>query len=312
LYPNYVYRPQRSKDKAKGKKMVKAGHKGEFEHETDTETVSFILPAAPRHGRSASAPTPPPYQSIMLPSVYHMTPSCPTSPSLLPIISRHASHTGHPQDSINDFDFLPHDSYMPTSFGQAGQLEASLQSSEFLRNIFAIPNMTSMPQKNEQPMIRLTVPQPHEILSSQQISPSSSVGSGSSGPSSPAHGPFTPLSAIAKQQSFAEQVANIDPTFSQQSHIGLHFDMPLQPGFSYNWETNSIWPSGPETLLGDDFDLSSIPPIELGVPKLNDESFGERVSALEFGQDFTYALEGRDFQQEHMLGFDEMMGRQMY
>jgi hypothetical protein len=127
LYPNYVYRPQRSKDKAKGKKVVKAGRKDELEHETDTEIMSFILPTAPRHGRSASAPTPPPYQSIMIPSVYHMTPSCPTSPSLLPMISRHASHTGHPQDSINDFDFLPNDNYMPTSFGQAGQLEASLQ-----------------------------------------------------------------------------------------------------------------------------------------------------------------------------------------
>lgn len=131
MYPNYVYRPQRSKDKvvAKGKKAVKSGHR-EGEHETDTDNVSFVLPIpAQRHGRSASAPTPPPYQSIMLPNIYQMTPSCPTSPSLLPMITRRASLAGHPEDCVNQFDFLPHDNFMPPSFGQAGNFEASLQVS---------------------------------------------------------------------------------------------------------------------------------------------------------------------------------------
>jgi hypothetical protein len=79
---------------------------------------------AQRHGRSASAPTPPPYQSILLPNVY---PSCPTSPSLLPMITQRASQTRQPDDCGNNFDFLPHDNFMPSpSFGQMN-FEASLQ-----------------------------------------------------------------------------------------------------------------------------------------------------------------------------------------
>lgn len=105
MYPNYVYRPQRSKDK-KGKKSKR----GEFEHETDCESISFMLPLAPpnmvKHGRSASAPTPPPCrQTIQVPTVY--MPSCPTSPSLLPMISRRASHPDHMDSSASHFDFLP-------------------------------------------------------------------------------------------------------------------------------------------------------------------------------------------------------------
>lgn len=97
MYPNYVYRPQRSKDK-KGKK----GKRGEMEHETDSEhTISFVLPfsmpasnsTTTKHGRSVSVPTPPPRQTIQIPSVY--MPSCPTSPSLVPMISRRSSHPDH-------------------------------------------------------------------------------------------------------------------------------------------------------------------------------------------------------------------------
>ena len=124
LYPNYVYRPQRAKDKdgkAKNKKTKK------FDHE-DTGSVSFVVPIhRHHHGRSASAPTPPPYQSIQIPNVYHMTPSCPTSPSLLPMISRRSAHPGHPEEVMSSFDYLPSNSYMPSSFPVPGQFEASLQ-----------------------------------------------------------------------------------------------------------------------------------------------------------------------------------------
>lgn len=130
MYPNYVYRPQRARDKdGRSKSKKPKGRRGEWDHETDSESVSFVLPMVPRHhGRSASAPTPPPYQSIQIPNVYHMTPSCPTSPSLLPMISRRSSHPGH-EDAMSNFDYLPSDNLMPPSFGQAGQFEASLQVS---------------------------------------------------------------------------------------------------------------------------------------------------------------------------------------
>ena len=109
MYPNYVYRPQRSKDR-KGKK----GKRGE---EGDSETtISFVLPlCAPavgkNHGRSSSAPTPPPRQTIQIPSVY--MPSCPTSPSMVPMINRRASHPDHGSSSSSQFDFVASSTAMP-------------------------------------------------------------------------------------------------------------------------------------------------------------------------------------------------------
>ena len=122
LYPNYVYRPQRAKDKdgkTKNKKTKK--------FDEDAGSLSFVVPVH-RNGRSASAPTPPPYQSIQIPNVYHMTPSCPTSPSLLPMISRRSAHPGHLEEVMSSFDFLPNNSYAaPPSFPMPGQFEANHQ-----------------------------------------------------------------------------------------------------------------------------------------------------------------------------------------
>ena len=121
LHPNYVYRPQRSKAK-KSKKF----------DEADSESnISFMLPlpAPSRHGRSASAPTPPlGYQSIQLPNIY--MPSCPTSPSLM---GRRSSHPGHAEERSTHFDYLPNETLMPPSFSQSpagyeGNLAVSLSS----------------------------------------------------------------------------------------------------------------------------------------------------------------------------------------
>lgn len=128
MYPNYVYRPQRAKDKdGRSKSRKPKGRRGDLD-EVDSDSVSFVVPVVQHHrhhGRSASAPTPPPYQSIQIPNVYQMTPSCPTSPSLLPMISRRSSHPDHTEDPMSNFDFHPDESFMqPSSFGQ---FEASLQ-----------------------------------------------------------------------------------------------------------------------------------------------------------------------------------------
>jgi hypothetical protein len=120
MYPNYVYRPQRAKDKDGRSKSRKP--KGR-QDETDCEGVSFMLPMSQpplrHHGRSASAPTPPPFQAIQIPNVYQMPPSCPTSPSLLPMITRRSSHPGH-EDSMANFDYIAPSQHF-------GQFEASLQ-----------------------------------------------------------------------------------------------------------------------------------------------------------------------------------------
>ena len=112
MYPNYVYRPQRSKDKAKAKKNDKADPKGD----EASPDVGFVLPTPSQpKGRSASAPTPSPYQAIVVPSVYQAAPSCPTSPSLLPMITQYTMQTGQLENCANDFDFLPDEIFMPSS-----------------------------------------------------------------------------------------------------------------------------------------------------------------------------------------------------
>ena len=57
----------------------------ENEHENDSESLSFVVPTAPR--RSSLAPTPPPYQGIQIPNINM------PSPPLLPMISRRPSQT---------------------------------------------------------------------------------------------------------------------------------------------------------------------------------------------------------------------------
>lgn len=139
MYPGYVYRPQRVKEKSKLKKGKGKRVDGEGEVESES-TLSFVLPVpAPSshersygHGRrAASAPTPPPqYQTIRLPTVY--MPSCPTSPHLVPRIARRSPLPRYPIPSPTDadpsthFEYLPHDSFLPTSFQSRPSFDASM------------------------------------------------------------------------------------------------------------------------------------------------------------------------------------------
>lgn len=126
LYPNYVYRPQRTKTKDKLKKGK--GRRGDGEVDTD-DSISFTLaiPAPPQsllrqngHGRrAASAPTPPPaFQTIKLPTV--SMPSCPASPTLIPRISRRSPLPNIPPpsslDPMTHFENLPDDSMFRAPF----------------------------------------------------------------------------------------------------------------------------------------------------------------------------------------------------
>ncbi|KAE9406035.1 hypothetical protein BT96DRAFT_988008 [Gymnopus androsaceus JB14] len=82
--------------------------------------------------------TPTSYQSIQIPNLYSSSPSCPTSPSLLPMISRRVMHNGNPEDVMSDFDFMPNNEHlMAPAFGHE---QPNLHSSQFLQNMF---NMTS-------------------------------------------------------------------------------------------------------------------------------------------------------------------------
>lgn len=115
-YPGYVFRPQRARD-ADGK-VIKNKKRVKHIPQVDADNLTVILPnqTARSLHRSLSAPTPPlPYSTIHVPNVY-ITPSCPTSPSLIPLIERRVSYHGHTEDIMSNFD------YLPSTFSQASRL----------------------------------------------------------------------------------------------------------------------------------------------------------------------------------------------
>ncbi|KAG6827398.1 hypothetical protein H0H92_011949 [Tricholoma furcatifolium] len=252
-HPNYVYRPQRAKDKDGRPKprKSKSSRRGSIEEE-DIDNLSFVVPVnRQRHyGRSASAPTPPPHQFIQVPNVYQMTPSCPTSPSLMPMISRRSSHSDNSEEGLS-FDFRPNEGYGQ----QFGRLEASLQPSEFLQGMFSMAGFRpgELHPLDVSPDTLLPPPHQHQI-----ISPSSATSS--SGPPSPYSDTLTPLSAYT-QLSPTEHGSPVD--------LDLQMEMQLQQEYAqFNWSSNNdSWHGESDLLVGDDFDLNAIPPIELGMPK---------------------------------------------
>ncbi|KAG7441812.1 uncharacterized protein BT62DRAFT_996930 [Guyanagaster necrorhizus] len=162
MYPNYVYRPQRTKKGSAGGGGGGGKKQGRRESiDSDSSYMSFVLPMRQQHqhGRSSSAPTPSPYQSIQIPNVYLSAPSSP-APSLLPMISASRRNS----DSLG-FDF------QSTYYDPA----AVLQSPEY-GGVGGLLN-------------------PNELLPPAQInSPPSSICS------SPRSGPFTPFAAPSLEQ----------------------------------------------------------------------------------------------------------------
>ncbi|KAH7908034.1 hypothetical protein BJ138DRAFT_1091882 [Hygrophoropsis aurantiaca] len=293
MYPNYVYRPQRTKDR-KGKNVK--GKRGEFELETDSESnISFMLPLSPptatKHGRSASAPTPPPgRQMIQIPTVY--MPSCPTSPSLMPMISRRSSHPDHLTDSsASQFDFLPQNNF--GSSPQYTQTESYGIDVDFYRGMF----------NNTQPSLHpLTMPDEMSMINGahQLVSPASSMASGSSGPPSPNSGPFTPLNCA--QSAFSFQGTSCDlqnASCLPESHPdGMPSGSPLENlhlGYPpYSWESQGSWEQNGDMLLGDEFDLSAIPPIELGMSKYADDNLTPTSARPSMSYPMVYAPDSFD------------------
>ncbi|KZT69139.1 hypothetical protein DAEQUDRAFT_738261 [Daedalea quercina L-15889] len=297
MYPNYVYRPQRVKERAKAKKGK--GRK-DGEQETDAESsISFVLPVpspprslsrdslpAPTRGqnrRAVSAPTPPPaYQTIQLPSVF--MPSCPTSPSLLPRISRRSPRIPPPDDDhLTHFEYLPNDSLYPPAFQQpAAAFEPNMQTEQLFHLFQAEQSALQQHQHQHQqqqhqggPLLQsLSIPRdmpsnlmsPAEsIASSQFLSPVDHFTSPVS-PSSPQGAPFTPAESISMM---ALSLGNSADGGASQQQPDL--SQPSEFAFSsFSWQTDgSLWPD--ESMIPDDFDLSAIPPIELGISKFDGE-----------------------------------------
>ncbi|TFK48113.1 hypothetical protein OE88DRAFT_604350 [Heliocybe sulcata] len=277
MYPGYVYRPQRSKTKAsKGKKAP-----GEEEiNLTDGESVSLTLhaPTERSHGRSSSAPTPPPgYGAIRLPALPTLQSSCPSSPYLTPMISQRARQPSQLHQSTMAYDFLS-DGSMPTS-----SFQYSSNPYDFGLITHSNPNSTLLPP--------LTLPNDYSLLS-----PSDSMATGSSGPPSPQYcSPFTPQTvdtglppaAIHEPHPMSH---NMHPSWMRSNEMDLDTHMQMHGlQFQYQessgcegWESRemSLWPQDVGVGIVEEFEgLGSIPELELGLPGFGEYTDGASSSS---------------------------------
>jgi len=261
MYPNYVYRPQRSKaskgKKSKGRKALTEG-----EQDTDPETYSCLLPvslpsssssSSNRHGRARSAPTPPlTYQTIHIPTVY--MPSCPPSPAL------RSQRTPLPKHSLDRnaparMTYIPDDTLMPQPFSQS-PYDPQLENNEMFQGMFDLPGQNVSLNRNNS-LSSLSIPQTDSILSPDSLVSSASFDPMS--PSSPEDGPFSPIAGYPHAQSLDGAlgfVPQVDGNCFNQSFM----DYP-----SYSWG-NAEWQNVNEIGSSDEYDLNSIPAVELSIP----------------------------------------------
>ncbi|EIW54712.1 uncharacterized protein TRAVEDRAFT_66303 [Trametes versicolor FP-101664 SS1] len=293
MYPNYVYRPQRNKDKKKKGKSASASRRGD-EQDDDAESFSFLLPvssspsrnvnnreyASSGHGhghgrRAVSAPTPPPqFQSIQLPSVW--MPSCPTSPTLIPRISGRSpapvANIPPPTESapLTTFDYAPNDHLFMSGCDSLSMYDENGQPMNGpYHNMYQMSANGGVP-----PLLHsLTIPRdssamtnmmsPAEsiastLVGSESYTPSSYASSIMSSPST--HGaPFTPDDALRMMSLSMPPPKDVPENVDGDGDDG---EMPMPYGF---WPTSDALWANMESLMNEDFNLCSIPPVELGL-----------------------------------------------
>ena len=293
MYPNYVYRPQRSKPtkgkKGKGRKALTEG-----EQDTDPETYSCLLPVSlpsssssssnrQAQGRARSAPTPPlTYQTIHIPTVY--MPSCPPSPALrsqrtpLPKLSLDhnapARMTFIPDENLlmpQPFSQSPYDPHLevcalvPSSMMSTADL--FIQNNEMFQGMFDLPGQNVPLSKNDS-LSSLSIPQTDSMLSPNDlVSPVSTFGTMS--PTSPEDGPFSPLAGYPHTQSLDGALG-----FVPQVDGNCYNQFMEYP--SYGWG-NAEWQNVNEIGSSDEYDLNSIPAVELSVPDYGQLSVPEQT-----------------------------------
>jgi len=207
---------------------------------------------------------------------------------------------------------LPNETLMPPSFSQPPiGYEANLAPPEFYQGMFNMPDQTPLMDKHNM-LQPLTMPEqpmllsPVELLSPSPTS-STSLSSGYSSPTSPHAGPFTPVHTLHRQYSLEE--CEHGPLSASQT---IDCDSPTDLGMpypAYSWENTDMWANGgSEMMLGEDFDLNSIPPIELGNAKFQDDfnQFDPSATMQEYGND-QYAIPNEQYHDPHGQGsFDEL------
>lgn len=305
LYPGYVYRPQRGKDKdgrPKPRKPRSPNKKSLAAHDSDFEAaeLSFAIPVHTdhrQHGRSLSDPSPPiTHQIVRVPNLYmnqSSSPSCPTSPSLLPMLQRRGSYQ---PDSMTHFDYVP-PSLMPVTFGQ---YESGIHQTPYYPAIM-VAQEPSLPALSS----HTTLLPAHEL-----ISPCGSIASGSSAPPSPMNGPYTPCD---RTQPFLHPPPPFDLMYPGSEH-GCESSQETPPDLdlhwqyqAYNWENNSVWQNGTGPLDASDFDLGLIPVAQFEEIKGN-EQLDLTLLPVESSDGFSmsqYLNETASY--DSLLQYDEMM-----
>jgi len=213
------------------------------------------------------------YQTIHIPTVY--MPSCPSSPSLYPMLPRRTSlpRLSLDQDLPANITYQSDDSFMlPPSFSHPHDFETNLQNNEMFQGMFDLPGQSTPLNKNPS-LTSVPIPQDESTMISptHMISPASSYSTAS--PTTPHHSPFTPLTGFQHSRPSIVEGNEIPVGYVPE---GQHcIDMEGQgPDMSYmeypaayGWENAGMWPTATGELVHqDEYDINSIPPVELSIP----------------------------------------------
>ncbi|KAJ7578708.1 hypothetical protein C8J56DRAFT_354981 [Mycena floridula] len=262
-YPDYVYRPRRTRDD--NGKLIRRSKSTPTPDDDSYEHTSTVSAGVVPKRRAASAPGPPlPCHMIQVPNVYVAEPlSSPafnsasaSSPPPLPP-HRSASHPGH----IANFDYVPND--RPFAFGTP-------KPSEFVTGLLEMSSGLD---------VRGWSPgSPSALLPGLELASSdSSVGSCSPGPYSPALTPITGFFTTPTSSILSDPFAQLWSE-SQLYTEDMFGDFIKHEEFLPWNEARSVsprsWPSNDTQLIlnAGDFDLESIPPLELGGQSQMEES----------------------------------------
>ncbi|KAI9062023.1 hypothetical protein FKP32DRAFT_1677637 [Trametes sanguinea] len=299
MYPNYQYRPQR---KTNGKSK-KGKDQKDADMDTDGESFTFRLPVASSpsrsltrdypssghgHGRRAiSVPTPPPaFQTIQLPTVW--MPSCPTSPTLIPRISGRSpapsvANIPPPTESapLTTFDYAPNDQFFLSGYAVHSTYEnGNAYDANGKPILDSYQNMYQIPDNSNgggaPPLHPLCIPRqptsctlasimsPAESIAASLISSTDSYASSAISPSSSQSSvPFTPEDALRMMSlSMPKDVPeNVD--------VDMETDAASEVPFSFWPSTEALWANMETLMCDDDFNLGSIPPVELGLAQFD-------------------------------------------
>jgi hypothetical protein len=152
--------------------------------------------------------------------------------------------------------YIPDDSLMPEPFSQP-PYDPHLENNEIFQGMFDLPGQ-NMPISRNNSLSSLSIPQTDSMLSPNNlVSPASSFDTMS--PTSPEDGPFSPLTGYPHTQSLDGALGFVPQV------DGTCFNQTFMEYPAYSWG-NAEWQNVNEIGSVDEYDLNSIPAVELSIP----------------------------------------------